>query len=35
MGPKTIKALQKKLGVGIDGYCGSKTVRALQNYLNN
>ena len=28
-----IRALQKKLGVTVDGYIGPQTVRALQKYL--
>ena len=34
-GSNTIRALQKKLGVEIDGYCGVETVSALQRFLNN
>ena len=33
-GADTIKALQKKLGVLQDGYCGVITVKAWQNFLN-
>lgn len=33
-GQKTIKALQKRLGVDQDGYCGVITVTAWQKYLN-
>lgn len=34
-GYNSIKALQKKLGVGQDGYCGVLTVKAFQQYLNS
>jgi len=32
-GSQVIRALQKKLGVTVDGYIGPQTVRALQKYL--
>lgn len=34
IGPETIKAIQRKLGVTADGYMGAQTVSAFQNYLN-
>ncbi|MGN1382361.1 MAG: GH25 family lysozyme [Eubacterium sp.] len=34
MGPDTIRALQKHLGVQADGIMGKETVKALQKYLN-
>jgi peptidoglycan hydrolase-like protein with peptidoglycan-binding domain len=34
MGPGTIKAIQKHLGVAQDGSFGLDTVRALQSGLN-
>lgn len=34
-GYNTIRALQKKLGVCVDGYCGVLTVKAFQKYLNS
>lgn len=34
LGPKTIKAMQRKLGVNHDGYLGEITVKAFQNWLN-
>ena len=34
-GYNSIRALQKKLGVGQDGYCGVLTVKAFQSWLNS
>ena len=34
MGPKTIKAWQKYLGVSVDGKMGEKTVKAIQKWAN-
>lgn len=34
-GYNSIKALQRKLNVGQDGYCGVLTVKAFQQYLNS
>lgn len=34
-GKESIKAFQKKLGVGVDGYCGYETVSAFQKWLNS
>lgn len=34
-GSAMVKALQKKVGAKVDGYCGTNTVKALQTWLNS